>query len=279
MRLFLGFIICLFLATACRDKIICSAFQSTYILDDSTRHAYYSSFWRLDKATQEKYLASIAPPDTSSDSSAVGNTEGMAPYYAYVEKHLTPIVNPRRTRYGVVKYEPNWMKTYKLKSSPMENVLGPRKEAPDIEEEQVDLGEFVATDLSDTAVVIDSMMLASEDSLLVAPKDTAVSPKREGPKYLYGYDPKDNFNVEQEYYNKYFGEYLIAKPKKEPEVPEAASDSTQVSPEPVVSDSTQTEEGRGGLFRRRNQNQETQTEEPIEELQEEGQQEEGGQGK
>ena len=37
--------------------MICPAFQSTYILDDSTRQAYFSYVWQLDENTRTQFLA------------------------------------------------------------------------------------------------------------------------------------------------------------------------------------------------------------------------------
>ncbi len=288
MRLVLP-IVCFLALTACQDRIICSAFQSTYILDDSTRMAYYSSYWRLDKSTQEKFLASYQPAVDSLDTAAVGGIAGdITLYYDHVQQYLTPQRNPRRSKYGVVKYEPEWMKNYKLKSAPMENVLAPQKEKPVSEKEkELEIGDFVAMNEDDSTVVLDSAFLASEDSLLVAPVDSSMLALEEeeepkGPEYLYGYDPSDNFNVEQEYYNKYFGEYLLApKKKKQPSV--VATDSTQVAGvENLSADSVQVEE-EGGMFRRR-RNQDpandnsVEGEVPAQEGNEEGENNEGNKG-
>ena len=43
-----------------------------------------------------------------------------------------------------------------------------------------------------------------EDSVILAAQDSV--PEK---KYLYGYDPQGQINVEQDYYNKYFGLMFI----------------------------------------------------------------------
>ncbi|MEM9326121.1 MAG: hypothetical protein AAGA85_10715, partial [Bacteroidota bacterium] len=38
---------------------------------------------------------------------------------------------------------------------------------------------------------------------------SAAPAEPQGPKYRFRYDPEDNFNVEQDYYNKYYGILLL----------------------------------------------------------------------
>ncbi|MBT5505698.1 MAG: hypothetical protein HOK17_00975 [Flammeovirgaceae bacterium] len=64
--------------------------------------------------------------------------------------------------------------------------------------DSMDIGSFVASDFGLDSISGDSVILATEDSI----------PAK---KYLYGYDPQGQNNVEQEYYNKYFGYLLVAK--------------------------------------------------------------------
>ena len=70
------------------------------------------------------------------------------------------------------------------------------------------------------------------------------------PRFLYGYHPADNFNVEQQYYNKYFSERLIDhRPEPEPQ---------PVTIDSVTSDSTQAKKPFfKGLFKKRNKQQVT----------------------
>ena len=195
----------------CRDKIICSAFQSTYILDDSTRNAFYSYVWQLDEVTRSEYLASLnntASDSTDSTQTNVGSQNGTD-YYAYAGEKVVPWRTKKRTKYGIVKYEPFWLTNYKLRTAPMENVHKPKRK----EKSSFD-PNYVATQYNDSTLV-DSLGIASLDSLnqtLVATEE-----KEDETKYLYGYDPSDNFNVEQEYYNKYYAsKFIDNRPKREP---------------------------------------------------------------
>lgn len=189
---------------SCKDKVICPAFQSTYILDDSTRIAYFSYVWKLDKETRETYFASLNTSDSSAGNFTSGGNEAMMPYYAYAANYVQRPETVNKTKYGIVKYEPMWLKNYNLKSVPMENVLGPDKPAP----EPVIAGsanEMIATD----SISTDSSSIVLVDSAaLLSPVATKEKPK---PVYLFNYDPNSGNNVEQEYYNKYFGKLLVSK--------------------------------------------------------------------
>ena len=214
MRYVVFFMILMLSITACRDKIICPAFQSTYILDDSTRMAFYSYAWQLDEATRDNYIASLgqSASDSLDSTSAPGNELGWGDYYAYAGdyKRKAPVV--RKSKYGIVKYEPYWLKNYNLKRAPMENVLGPEKPMPAVEES---VGEEVQVAQSNR---LDSLTITSNDSTLVVdPSDSTavastqdeVPPKKKEQRYRFRYDPNDNFNVDQDYYNKYFGVLLL----------------------------------------------------------------------
>lgn len=156
----------------------------------------------------------------------------MMRYFTHVETIVSPAEQTRKSKYGIVKYEPYWLKNYKLRSAPMENVLAPKK--PDLA--PVDEGEFVASDFgldslrsdSTSFIVMDSISLGGSDSTAVA---LAGSDKKKETRYLYRYDPKDDFNVEQEYYNKYFGEMLIDNRPivEEPEIlPDSAASENKL---------------------------------------------------
>ena len=64
---------------------------------------------------------------------------------------------------------------------------------------------------------VDSLMLAdigldtvtSDSSILIASSDVLDDEKENEPKYKYRYHPKSAFNMEQVYYNKYYGELFI----------------------------------------------------------------------
>ena len=245
MRITFLVLLGLFLGTSCKDKVICSAFQSTYILDDSLRMAFYSPYWRLDEATRAEFLASKIPEIDTLDSMAVGGVPDIEKHYTYVSQYISPINEVRRSKFGVIKYEPQWMKNYKLKDVPMEDVQMPVP-LPPREEDEIEIGDFVASDFTTDSTAVDSLLLNSDDSLLIAPEPTELvvnedePKKKKGPEYLYGYRPDDNFNYEQEYYNKYFGDMLIKQQRPKPPAPTpAVTDSTALIGEipPVSTDS------------------------------------------
>ena len=294
MRVLCIFIVTILLSSACRDKVICPAFQSTYILDDSTRMAYYSYAWQLDDITRQQYIASLTGVDTSA-TGGVGDAPGgdFGEYFAYVEDYVPPAAKVRKTKYGIVKYEPYWLKTLRMKTAPMENVLGPE----DVIEEPIDEGEFYVSDfVSDDslglALSADSLALGTDslaftsDSLAVAQAETA--PQKPEQKYRFRYDPKDNFNVEQDYYNKYFGVLLLDLTPPPSEAPVDSLASAEVLPDSLAT-------GKGfmaglkGLFKKKDKpaSEEETEEAPLEETpleedpqgtEEEGQEEEGGGG-
>ncbi|MEM6829073.1 MAG: hypothetical protein AAGA66_19295 [Bacteroidota bacterium] len=219
---------------ACHDRVICPAFQSTYILDDSTRYAFYSYVWQLDETTRNEFLGrndtyadSLSTPDDSLNSTS-GSPK--VDYYAYAEEKVVPWRVRGRTKYGVVKYEPYWLKKYRMRTAPMENVFAPK---PPKEEEPL-----VAA--ADTLTVGDSISVASADSLQ-AEAVASTSSDEDEVRFLYKYDPNDNFNVEQEYYNKHFGKRLIDnRPPPAPEPVDSLSN---------VPDSLQKEPFFKGLFK------------------------------
>lgn len=114
------FVLCL-VFYACKDNVVCPAFQSTYILDDSMRMAKYS------------YFANDSTPKFASAS--------------------------RRTKYGVNKPTSLFRKNYELMTAPKKNVLAPVPE--DTSELIIDQGEFLAEDFVDTDTLgIDSLSTA-----------------------------------------------------------------------------------------------------------------------
>jgi hypothetical protein len=279
MRNFLLIFIFTLIMASCRDKIVCPAFQSTYILDDSTRMAYYSYVWKLDKASRESYLASAFG---NGDSLSVGNSSTLR-YYDYVEDIIQPREEVRRSSYGIIKYEPMWLKNYKLKTAPKENILGPEP-LREKKLEPIDTGEFIASDFSDS-LSTDSTAVVMSDSIQTQTETLTVSldltEKKDEVKYLYRYDPDSLNNVEQEYYNKYYGELLIdyaEQRRKQAEklaIANAAEESSQIQAWP--SDSTQTEtKGKRSLFKKEKA-EETESETSGQEgQQEENEEEEGG---
>ena len=134
-----------------------------------------------------------------------------------------------------------------MRTAPMENLLGPEPLSNDFSQQEFGIDSLQSDPLN--SVAMDSLGV---DSLAVA--RTVAEPQKEGKdeaRFLYGYDPSDNFNVEQLYYNKYFADRLIdTKPRPEPK---RAGIMDQQSTNPQ-SDSTATDKGAGlkGLFKRKN---------------------------
>ena len=199
MKFFLRiiFLYCLIIQLGCRSKVICPAFQSTYILDDSLRFAYFSPLWKLDKETRESYITENFRKNKSQ-------------YFEFVEPYVVKSASSKRTKFGVVRYEPNWLKTYQMRNSPQRDLIR-KEELSDGLTDSLNLGIFLASDFGMDSIPEDSVILAAQDS--VAKK-----------KYLYGYDPQGQINVEQDYYNKYFGNLLVAKAA--PSSEEVHTDST-----------------------------------------------------
>ena len=206
---------------SCQDKVICPAFQSTYILDDSTRNAYFSYVWQLDENTRAQYLAQQRGGDPDDTLGVVAQPK--TDYYAYAGEKVVPWRIQKKTKYGIIKEPLYPIKKYQMRTAPMENVLASEPITND----------FVASDFTDS-LGVDSLSIAMDSLGVDQSKETMVA--EEETKYLYGYDPSDNFNVEQQYYNKYFAEKFIDnRPKPEP-IP-VALDSLG---NPIVPDSVQT---------------------------------------
>jgi hypothetical protein len=195
-------LLCFASLISCQDKVICPAFQSTYILDDSTRNAYFSYVWQLDENTRTQFLAQKNGADPNDTLGVGAVAQPKTDYYAYAGEKVVPWRVQKRSKYGIIKQPIYPIKKYQMRTAPMENVLAPDPVT----------NNFVASDFSDS-LSVDSLSVAVDslatDSLASQPVAKAGEKKK--PKYLYGYDPSDNFNVEQEYYNKYFGEKLVDK--------------------------------------------------------------------
>jgi len=220
-------ILCFFILISCRDKLICPAFQSTYILDDSTRNAYFSYVWQLDEMTCSQYLLrQQSGVPTDSDSLEIIQ-QPATDYYAYASEYVAPWSISGRSKYGIVKPAFYPVKKYRMRTAPMENILAPEPLANDF-----DAAEFGTDSLqADTMSIIASDSVATDSPVAAKAQDKAL--REEETRYLYGYNPADIFNVEQAYYNKYFDDRLIDhRPPPEPE--EAVSDSLSIA----VPDST-----------------------------------------
>lgn len=115
------FVLCLVIYS-CKDNVVCPAFQSTYILDDSMRLAKYS------------YFANDSTPKFA-----------MA---------------GRRTKYGVNKHTSLFRKNYELMTAPKKNVLAPIP-VDTTSEIIIDQGDFIAEDFVDTDTLgVDSLSTA-----------------------------------------------------------------------------------------------------------------------
>lgn len=157
-------------------------------------------------------------------------------YFAYVEDIIVPPREVKKTKYGIIKYEPYWLKNYHLKTAPMENILTPEPDEKEIEpladeEMLADISSDSTLGLADTTgiAMVDSTGAPTSDVMAKADAE-----EEKGPRFLYRYDPDDNFNVEQVYYNKWYGRQLIyQKPPPKPEIAPLASDSVVTDVEPV----------------------------------------------
>lgn len=188
------------LLAACHEKVICPAFQSTYILDNSTGYAFYSYVWQLNELDREQFLSQMKK--TTPDSSINPSSHLETDYYAHAEEHVVPWRVRKRNKYGIVRYEPRWLTNYYMKTAPMKNIFGPKS---------VETTTFIASSFSDS-IANDSLIIASTMDTLKTAKTVVVAKNTEDKvRFLYKFDPKDRFNVEQEYYLKYFGEQLIDK--------------------------------------------------------------------
>ena len=236
---------------SCQDRVICPAFQSTYILDDSTRQAYFSYVWQLDENTRTQFLAQEQGQNTEDTLGVIAQPK--TDYYAYAGDKVVPWRLQKRTKYGIIKHVPYPVKKYRLRTAPMENVLAPDPVS----------NEFVDSDFRDS-LNVDSLSIASDsisvDSLQA---ETVAVEEEEEVKFKYGYDPNDNFNVEQEYYNKYFAEYLIDKnPRPEPVLTDSLSNA--------VPDSVEVKEPFfKRLFKKKKKKEPEEEEPPVEESNEE----------
>ncbi len=276
MRVLCVFVFAMILLTACTDRIVCPAFQSTYILDDSTRMAYYSYAWKLDEGTRQQYIASLSSVDTTlTDSVGMGDAppkNNWSEYYAYAGRYVQPREEVRKTKYGIVKREPTWLKSYKLRTAPMVNVYGPERDQTG----PVDEGEFFASDFAseDSLGIVSSDSLALDSTAVAVEVPSSVQQKKEQ-KYRFRYDPNDNFNAEQDYYNKYFGQLLLDnRPDPQPAPADTTANASAV-PDSVL---TESKKGLGGLFKKKKKKQnngpESEEDPPVEGVPAEGSNEE-----
>lgn len=197
-------IVCCVLFCACKDNVVCPAFQSTYILDDSLRMARYSLF--LNDTTPKMPVAS------------------------------------RRSKYGINKKSSLFRKNYDLMTAPKKNQIRW------LEEDSLDMdqGEFLASDFVDQ----DSI---GADSVSAAPILAALEEEEEEVRYKWKYSLDNNYNQEQVYYNKYYGELFI---DTRPTQKELAAQQLEHLDE-ISSDSTMQQTEKKGLFGKKKSSEET----------------------
>jgi len=208
--------------------VICPAYQSTFILDDDTRRAYYSYAWQLDEETRAQYLAQQRTKASDSVTVSPDSLNTVSPpktdYYAHAGEYMVPWRPTKKSKFGIVKEGFYPVKKYRMRTAPMENVLAPKPAASsfdqNVESLPVDSLNYVAGD----SLTTDSLALAQTSPEPLNTEEEA----SEKVRYRYGYDPADRFNVEQLYYNKYFGDLFIDdRPLPEPQT--VASDSLSTS--------------------------------------------------
>ncbi|MEQ8811997.1 MAG: hypothetical protein RIE59_23220 [Imperialibacter sp.] len=147
----------------------------------------------------------------------------------------------KKNKNGIITRDPYLVKNYNLKTVKMENQF------VSISADSVTFDEDL---YQDEMAATDSLAPVSTDSSGVDKPATAPPTKPAPKKYIRNYDPKDQFNEEQIFYNKLFGEVFVA-PKEVP----AAEDSLQVdgaaTPQ-LDSLGNESPVEKKGLFRKRN---------------------------
>ena len=204
-----------FIFSGCMDRMVCPAFQSTYILDDSLRFAYFSPLWKLDKLTRDAYISEHYGANSGQD---------LTKYFEEVSSYVRAPEVTHRTKYGVVRYQPEWLRNHELMSAPREDLTW-KVAADTAAPSPVDIGDFVASDYGLDSLVGDDLLIASEDMDTDDPKPVS---------YLYKFDPNGKNNVEQLYYNKYFGNLLVSNTESTDS--EMTSDSTALKFESDTTD-------------------------------------------
>jgi len=270
------------LLASCRDKVICPAFQSTYILDDQVRDTYFSYAWYLGEEERNAEVTaqssavssnsasvdslgsagsdqlSILPPDSLGAMVASTDKSAGIDYFAYTADYKVPPRQPKRTKYGIVKRTPlipNFVRNIQLKTSPRENVLLPPEAT--VEEEEIapedvpaDSAAIAPLDSTATVAVQDSLGVSQPpDSTAISSVDEAAEKKKAWEQFKYGFNPLDSMQPDQRYYFERYGWLLQnAAPKEEP------VDSTQMQSnglDSIGADSTSQRKGLKGLFKKK----------------------------
>lgn len=151
----------------------------------------------------------------------------------------------RKDKNGILVHESYYRKNYELRTVKMQNQYVPR-------------GPELAPEVQDSIAAPDSVsLIAMGDSSVVDKPATSPAAKPAAKKYLGDYDPKDNFNEEQIFYNKHFGELFVAPPQKAAPADSISAPANILQPADSAANSGQNE--KKGLLRKRNK---TITEEP-----------------
>lgn len=262
-----------FLFASCRDKVICPAFQSTYILDDSVRNTYFSYAWYLSPEERNAKTASqsqvaqtdsldviattqptILPPDSLGEIVASADQSAGVDYFAYTADYKVLPREIKKTKYGIIKRTPvipNIVRNFQLKTSPMQNVLTPpelRKE----EEVVPDLISSALAPLDSTATIAaqDSLNVVQPDSSSVAVVDEIEEKKKKWIQFKYGFKPSDNMQPDQEYYFRRYGWLLQNAPPREEPV-DTTQQTQSSSLDSLGTDSTSQSKGLKGLFKKK----------------------------
>lgn len=157
----------------------------------------------------------------------------------------------RKNKNGIIVRESYYRKNYELRTVKMENQFVPIAADSAVSSDSLYQEEMATPD---------SVGFAEGDSAIVDKPATSPPNKPASRKYIRNYDPKDNYNEEQVFYNKLFGELFIA-PKEVP----VAADSLQIDGAAVISADSVNNSGQSqgkGLFKKKDK---TSAEPPLEE--------------
>lgn len=242
------------LLVSCKDKVICPAFQSTYILDDSVRNTYFLYAWYLSEDERAKLKSpqpKISPLDSLGEMVASTDQSTGIDYFAYTADYKVLPNVPKQTKYGIVKQAsliPNFLKNLQLKTSPKVNVLTPPEVTKGKKNVPISLDSSALAPLDSTAAIAaqDSLNVGHSDPLAITKAQSDEEKKKAWVQFKYGFDPAERMQPDQEYYFRRYGWLLQnAAPKKE-----SADDSRSQSHE-LSSDSTPQKRGLKWLFRKK----------------------------
>jgi len=252
------------LLASCRDKVICPAFQSTYILDDSVRNTYFSYAWYLSPEERNKKSSvepEILPLDSLGEMVASIDQSAGVDYFSYTADYKVLPRETKKTKFGIIKRTPiipNIVRNLQLKTSPMKNVLTP----PELRKEEeiapdpilADSSALAPLDSTATIAAQDSLNVIQPDSSSVAVVDEIEEKKKKWIQFKYGFIPSDNMQPDQEYYFRKYGWLLQnAPPREEPvDTTQQIQQMQSNGLDSLGTDSTTTQtKGRKGLFKKK----------------------------